>query len=92
MAVATQAVEAWLEIFPVAHASPETLRTALTAVARHRLSFWDAMLWAVAQEAGCRYLLSEDYQSGRRLGGVTFVDPFAPSGLPAAVEQALARG
>lgn len=92
MAAATKAVDAWLEVFPVAHARPETLRAALAAVAQHRLSFWDAMLWAVAQEAGCRYLLSEDYQSGRTLGGVTFVDPFAPSGLPAAVERALARG
>jgi len=92
MAVATRSVEVWMEIFPVAHAEPETLRAALAAVARHRLSFWDAMLWAVADGAGCRYLLSEDFQSGRTLGGVTFVDPFAASGLPPAVERALARG
>jgi predicted nucleic acid-binding protein len=89
---ATKAVDAWLEIFPVVHARRETLRAALAAVAQHRLFFWDAMLWAVAQEAGCRYLISEDYQSGRTLGGVTFVNPFAPAGLPAAVEQALVPG
>jgi predicted nucleic acid-binding protein len=91
-AVASRAVEAWLEIFPVAYAVPGTLRRALAAVAGHRLSFWDAMLWAVAEEAGCRYLLSEDFQSGRTLGNVTFVNPFAPSGLPAPVERALAQG
>jgi predicted nucleic acid-binding protein len=45
---------------------------------RHGLSFWDAMLWATADRIGVRYLLSEDFQDGRVLGGVTFVDPFKP--------------
>jgi predicted nucleic acid-binding protein len=43
---------------------------------RQGLSFWDALLWAAADRIGVRYLLSEDYQDGRVLGGVTFVDPF----------------
>ena len=43
---------------------------------REGLSFWDAMLWATADRIGVRYLLTEDYQDGRRLGGVSFVDPF----------------
>jgi predicted nucleic acid-binding protein len=47
------------------------------------------MMWAVAREAGCRYLLSEDFQSGRTLLGVTFVNPFAAAGLPAEVERLL---
>jgi predicted nucleic acid-binding protein len=34
------------------------------------------LLWATADRIGVRYLLSEDYQDGRVLGGVTFVDPF----------------
>src|SRR5437016_417523 len=33
---------------------------ALEAVRAHRLSFWDAMLWALAQRAGVRCLLTED--------------------------------
>jgi predicted nucleic acid-binding protein len=89
IATATNIVEVWLEIFPIVHAKPETLRAALAAAARHRLAFWDAMLWAVAREAGCRYLLSEDFQNGRTLDGVTFVNPFAPAGLPEAVERLL---
>jgi predicted nucleic acid-binding protein len=43
---------------------------------RHGLSFWDALLWATADRIGGRYLLTEDFQDGRTLGGVTFVDPF----------------
>jgi hypothetical protein len=34
------------------------------------------MLWATVQEAGGRMLLSEDFQDGRTLGQVSFIDPF----------------
>ena len=47
------------------------------AVRDHGLSFWDAMIWAVAKEAGATVLLTEDLQTGRELGGVTFLSPFA---------------
>jgi predicted nucleic acid-binding protein len=65
---------------------------AMHAVRDHRIGFWDAMLWAVAREAGCRYLLSGNFQPGRTLEGVTFVNPFAPDGLPGEVERALGDG
>jgi predicted nucleic acid-binding protein len=40
------------------------------------MSFWDALLWATADRIGVRHLLTEDFQDGRMLGGVTFVNPF----------------
>jgi predicted nucleic acid-binding protein len=49
----------------------------MDAVEEHRLSFWDAMLWATARQIGCAAILSEDMQDGRRLGGVAFINPFA---------------
>lgn len=64
-------------LFAVTAAAPDHLDAAMAAVAEHRLSFWDAMLWATARAAGCRLLLTEDGQDGRDLGGVTFLDPFA---------------
>ena len=67
----------WMDLFPVFPATGATLRSALEAAHRHRLSFWDAMLWMTAAEAGCRLLLSEDLQDGRTLRGVTIVNPFA---------------
>lgn len=73
-------VENWLRVFPVHAAGPGTLRHAMAAVQEHRLSFWDAMLWATAREAGCRLLLSEDFQHGRVLGGVRFHNPFLEAG------------
>jgi predicted nucleic acid-binding protein len=34
------------------------------------------MIVAAAEQTGCRYLLSEDFQAGRRFGDVTVVNPF----------------
>jgi predicted nucleic acid-binding protein len=41
-----------------------------------RLSYWDSLILAAAERAGCNWLLSEDFQPGRRLGDVTVVSPF----------------
>ena len=49
---------------------------AMETVRAHGLSFWDAMLWACAREAGCTVILSGDFEHGRTLGGVRFHDPF----------------
>jgi predicted nucleic acid-binding protein len=38
--------------------------------------YWDALILASAETAGCAYLLSEDFQAGRRFGGLTVVSPF----------------
>jgi predicted nucleic acid-binding protein len=58
------------------HAADERDFDRATRGDRHGLSFWDALLWATAERVGVRYLLTEDFQDGRTLGGVTFVDPF----------------
>jgi predicted nucleic acid-binding protein len=40
------------------------------------LSWWDALIVAAAQLAGCGRLLTEDLQHGQRFGGVEVLDPF----------------
>jgi predicted nucleic acid-binding protein len=72
-------IEALRDRLPVEPAAAEDLARAMDATIRHRLSFWDAMLWATAARAGCRLLLSEDGHDGRDLDGVMFVNPFAPA-------------
>lgn len=67
----------WVNTFHLAWADSTTLIDAIDAVGEHRLSFWDAMIWAVARRAGCSAMLSEDMQDGRSLGGVAFINPFA---------------
>lgn len=42
----------------------------------HRFSFYDALILASALAAGCDTLLTEDFQAGRRIGGLTIVNPF----------------
>jgi predicted nucleic acid-binding protein len=66
-------------LFAVTAAQPDRLDVAMEAVARHGLSFWDAMLWATAKAAGCRLILSEDGQDGRDLDGVVLLNPFNPA-------------
>jgi len=45
---------------------------------RYQFSFWDALIAAAAQAAGCRYLLSEDFQAGMEMGELIVVNPFGP--------------
>src|SRR5436309_12416141 len=75
-AQAAAQVEDWQTVFPVVVATPESLRLAVRAVEHHNLSFWDAMQWAVAKQAGATLLLSEDLQHDRELEGVRFRNPF----------------
>ena len=52
------------------------LDRAWTAQDRYRLAFWDALIVAAAQVAGCRYLLTEDFQPDQQLDDLTVVNPF----------------
>ena len=61
------------EVLPLTH---EATNAALAAVDTHGLSFWDALIWATAHTAGVPVLFSEDFQHGRELEGVRFVNPF----------------
>jgi predicted nucleic acid-binding protein len=69
-------IEAWLAVLPVQPADETDLLLALEAVRAHRLAFWDALLWASAQRAGVKHILTEDFQDGFMLQDVTFIDPF----------------
>jgi predicted nucleic acid-binding protein len=69
-------IEDWQILFPIILPSTQTLNTALQAVHKHHLQFWDAMIWAVAKSNGVKTLYSEDFQHGQTLGGVKFINPF----------------
>ncbi len=43
---------------------------------RDGISLWDALIVAAANRSGAERLYSEDLQNGRRMLGVTIVDPF----------------
>jgi predicted nucleic acid-binding protein len=60
----------------VVHLTRETNASALRLARDHGLSFYDALIVASAQEAGCDTLYSEDMQDGRAIGGLTVRNPF----------------
>jgi len=44
---------------------------------RAQLSFWDALIVEAARRAGAARVVSEDFQAGRRLAGITIENPFS---------------
>ncbi len=53
------------------------LHESAVALAReHRLSFYDALIIAAADQANCAILLTEDMQHGKRMGTLTIRNPF----------------
>jgi predicted nucleic acid-binding protein len=49
---------------------------ALDAMPTHGLSDWGALICAAAAENGAQTLYTEDFQNGREIEGVRFVNPF----------------
>jgi predicted nucleic acid-binding protein len=43
---------------------------------RYGVSWWDALIMAAARATGCRYLLSEDFQAGMKVGDLLVINPF----------------
>jgi predicted nucleic acid-binding protein len=70
------AVTRWYDLGEVLRLEVAATTAALGPVARHRLSFWDALIWATARDAAVPVVFSEDFQHGRELEGVRFLDPF----------------
>jgi predicted nucleic acid-binding protein len=76
-AAAAAFVEGWTAVALVEAGTAADLSDSIRAVRDHHLAFWDAMLWATIRRLGVHILITEDFQDGRMLDGVRFVDPFA---------------
>jgi predicted nucleic acid-binding protein len=55
--------------------SPEAVIRALEIEARYKTSFWDALLLQAAEQAGAKYLYSEDLAARQMYGTVQVVNP-----------------
>ena len=77
-ASAADFVLAWSAVAHVEAYRLDDVRSALRARTEHDLPFWDALIWAVCERTGIGTLLTEDFQDGRTLGCVRFIDPFKP--------------
>jgi predicted nucleic acid-binding protein len=58
------------------HSSPALFVSALQLHQQHRLSWYDSLIVAAAQEAGCELLYSEDLQHGQKFHHVRIENPF----------------
>lgn len=55
--------------------TPASVIQALDIEARHKISFWDALIIHAAESAGVATLYSEDLAAGQRYGSVRVVNP-----------------
>jgi predicted nucleic acid-binding protein len=78
-AVARSVVLTWQESYPVLETSQIVMSRAVELAADHGLGIWDAVILSAASEGHCNLLLSEDMRHGFTWGGVTVINPFAPS-------------
>jgi predicted nucleic acid-binding protein len=69
-------VEDLLAQFPVIYPTENTVSTALRGAALYKLSWFDAHLWAYADERGLDTLWSEAFEDGRLYGRVRVQNPF----------------
>ena len=57
-------------------ADAEVVRRAITARTAYGLHFFDGMIVAAAERAGCDCILSEDFNTGQSYFGITAENPF----------------
>lgn len=69
-------VEKWHGVFPVFPLTPHIVLDAARGVRDHRLSYYDAQVWAAARLNQVPLVFSEDFQDGLTLEGIRFVNPF----------------
>ena len=55
--------------------SAHTMEQAWFIEDRYKFSWWDALIIASAQQAGCTWLLSENLQSDQKIGNLTILNP-----------------
>lgn len=58
------------------HSSPRLFLEALHIQRQYRLSWYDSLIVAAAQQAECSILFTEDMQHGQRIGNLKIENPF----------------
>lgn len=73
---ARREAEELLRQFVILYPTETLFRTAIRGWAAYQLGWFDAHLWAYAEEYGLGELVSEDFQHDRLYGAVRVVNPF----------------
>jgi len=67
---------AMYEQFEIVQVTPAIIRAGLDLNQIRSVAFYDALIIASAQAAGCKLLFSEDLNTGEVIAGVRLLDPF----------------
>ena len=87
-------VRAQLELyeqFEVVQVTPTIIHAGLDLHQTRSLAFYDAIIVASAQAAGCAVLLSEDMNAGETVRDLRIVNPFAKPPQPDAAAKAVRK-
>ena len=72
-----KAIVATLHRLDLLEVTLEDINQAIDGVVLWQVSFWDALILAVAGRANCSVVYSEDLNAGQRYAGVEVKNPFA---------------
>ena len=76
-AEALEQVNLFIRLWPVFDLTPMIVMEAGRCVRDHKLSYYDAQVWATARLNQVPVIFSEDFRDGSILEGVRFVNPFS---------------
>ena len=65
-----------LQTMMVVEIDMDIVKRAIDTHQRYRISYWDSLIVAAAETAGCETILSEDLNHGQTYNGVLVKDPF----------------
>lgn len=74
---AMEQIDRFQTLWPIFSLTPVVVTEAARGVRDHQLAYYNAQIWATARLNGVPVIFSEDFQTGRTLEGVRFVNPFA---------------
>lgn len=69
-------LEGLVRDFPIIPLTPDVVLEAIRGVRDYLFAYYDAQIWAVAKLYQIPIVLSEDFNSGSVIEGVTFLNPF----------------
>lgn len=87
---ATAQARRWQATLLVSDTSGDHMVSGAQLALRHKLQFWDAVIWQVARADHAVLFLTEDLQDGLYVNGMRVMNPFEP-GNSAALDELLAE-
>ena len=66
-----------MESLEVLNVDVAMVRRAIETHSRYGTTYWDSLIIAAAERAGCTAILSEDYNTGQTYHGILAINPFA---------------